>query len=235
MRQKLSSIAQRIRLPSICILCNQFHSKRLAVCEACIALLPILGPACKYCALPLPNSLYPLCGQCIKKPPYFDKSIVHYSYEEPLRNLLHRFKYQNGLYLSTFLAQLIINAWKGQPSYPQCLIPIPMHPKKLKKRGFNQTIILARLLSKELNIPIDFSSCQKKINTLSQAELPSNQRIQNIKNAFSITRIPYTHIALIDDLLTTGSTVNELSKELKKSGVKTIEIWCCARTVIKNL
>ncbi|RUR05778.1 ComF family protein [Legionella sp. km772] len=235
MRHKLLSIAQRIRLPSICILCNQFHPTRLAVCDFCIALFPSLGPSCKYCAFPLPDEGYLICGHCIKQPPYFNNATIAYSFEEPLRGLLHRFKYQNGLYLSSLLAQLIINAWKKQPSTPQCLIPVPMHPKKIKSRGFNQTIIIAQLLSKRLKIPIDFISCQKKLHTPAQAELNGKKRSQNIKNAFSVAPSSYKHIALIDDLLTTGSTVNELAKVLKKSGVQQVDIWCCARAVKKTL
>lgn len=231
MRQKLLSIAQRIRLPSICVLCNQTHAQNLAVCDACIHLFTFLDPACKQCSLPVVDSSYLLCGQCIKKPPYFDSTTIAYSYEEPLASLVRQFKYQNKLYLSAFLAQLIINAWAKKPTYPQCLIPIPMHDKKLKKRGFNQTIILSRFLSKQLKIPIDLTSCQKVLNTEPQAELTSNQRAQNIKNAFSVSPLPYSHVALIDDLLTTGSTANELAKKLKESGITTVEVWCCARTI----
>ena len=234
MRHKLPSITHRLRLPSICILCNQFHRSKLPVCEPCISLLPKLGPSCKYCAFPLPDSSYLICGHCIKKPPFIDATTIAYSFEEPLRSLLHRFKYENGLYLSSFLAQLIINAWNIHPSHPQCLIPVPMHPKKLKKRGFNQTVLLTCYLSKQLGIPYDLSSCEKKINTLAQADLSGKKRIQNIKEAFQVQPQSYSHVALIDDLLTTGSTVNELARMLKNSGVKQVDVWCCARAIKKT-
>ena len=194
MRHKLLSIAQRIRLPSICVLCNQFHRANLAVCDFCITLLPTLEPACKQCAFPLPDNQYLVCGHCIKKPPHFDTTTINYSFEEPLRGLLHCFKYQNGLYLGSFLAQLIVNAWKKQPSYPQCLIPVPMHPKKLKSRGFNQTVLLTRFLNKQLKIPFDLINCQKMMNTTPQAELDGSKRTQNIKGAFTVNRLPYTHV-----------------------------------------
>lgn len=235
MRHKLLSIAQRIHLPSICVLCNQFHRTALAVCPPCIELLPSIEPACMHCAFPLPDKDYLICGHCIKSPPHFDRATIGYYFEEPLRGLLHRFKYHNGLYLGSFLAQLILNSWKKSPSFPQCLIPVPMHPNKIKSRGFNQTILLARILSKQLNIPLDLLTCKKKINTLAQAELNGQTRKQNIKNAFSIQPNQYQHVALIDDLLTTGSTVNELARSLKKSGIQQVDIWCCARAVKKNL
>ncbi len=234
MRHKLLSIAQRIRLPSICILCKQFHKSSLAVCTACTDLLPTLESVCTYCAFPLPDNDYLICGYCIKKPPHFDSTTIGYRFEEPLRSLVHHFKYQNGLYLGAFLGQLIFNAWQKQPSYPQCLIPVPMHPKKLKSRGFNQTVILTRFLAKRMQLPYDLRSCQKTVNTTPQAELNGKKRSKNIQGAFTVKPLPYTHVALIDDLLTTGSTVNELAKLLKKSGVQQVDIWCCARTVKKD-
>jgi ComF family protein len=190
-----------------------------------------LGPSCTQCGFPLSDNTYLICGYCIKNPPSFDSATIAYRFEEPLRSLLHRFKYREGLYLGSFLSQLIINAWQKQPTQPQCLIPVPMHPKKLKIRGFNQAAVLTRLFAKQLKIPYDLISCQKKINTQPQALLDGKKRTQNIKGAFSIKKIPYTHIALIDDLLTTGSTANELAQTLKKSGIETVELWCCARTV----
>lgn len=235
MRHKLLSIAQGLRLPSICILCNQFHKSNLAVCTHCIELLPTLEPACIHCAFPLPNTDYLVCGYCIKNPPHFDASTINYRFEEPLRGIVHRFKYHNGLYLGPFLGQLILNAWEKKPSYPQCLIPVPMHNQKLKTRGFNQTIVLTRFLAKRLKIPYDPHRCKKIINTLPQAQLSGKNRTHNMNNVFTAPLLPYHHVALVDDLLTTGSTANELARLLKRSGVQRVEVWCCARTVTKFL
>jgi ComF family protein len=231
MRHKLLSIAQSIRLPSICILCNQVHKNTLAVCSHCIALITPLGPSCQHCAYPLYDDSHLICGYCIKKPPHFDNAIIAYRFEEPLRSLLHRFKYHAGLYLGPFLGQLILNAWQKRPSQPQCLIPVPMHPKKLKIRGFNQSAILVQFLAKKLNLPYDLKCCQKIINTSPQAQLDGDKRAQNIRNAFHIKPLPYSHVAIIDDLLTTGCTANELAKMLKNAGVKQVDVWCCARTI----
>lgn len=234
MRQKLLSITQSIRLPSICVLCNQFHKNTLAVCSECITLMTPLGSSCRHCAFPLYDSQHLVCGYCIKQPPHFDSTTVAYRFEEPLRSLLHRFKYHHGLYHGPFLGQLIINAWQQKPTRPQCLIPVPMHPQKLKSRGFNQAAILVRLLAKKLQIPYDLSSCQKIVNTLAQAQLDGDKRALNMRGAYKIKELPpYTHVALVDDLLTTGSTANELAKMLKKSGIARVEVWCCARTVNK--
>lgn len=234
MRQKLLSITQSLSLPSICVLCNQFHKNKLAVCASCIEFITPLGPACQYCAYPLPDADYLVCGRCIKKPPHFDKAHIAYRFEEPLRSLLHRFKYHNSLYLGSFLTHLILRSLENQTSPVQCLIPVPMHPKRLKLRGFNQAAVLTQALSKKLQIPYDLISCQKIINTAPQASLDGEQRQKNLRHAFQVKKIPYEHVALIDDLLTTGCTANELAHTLKKSGVHQVDIWCCARTVEKS-
>ncbi|WP_423201610.1 ComF family protein [Fluoribacter gormanii] len=232
MRQKIWSLTQSLRLYSICVLCNQFHNCKMAVCNACIELMTRLGPACRYCAYPLPDTQLLVCGRCIKKAPHFDRAIIHYLFEEPLRGLLHQFKYHNGLYLGSFLSHLILNSLSHE-TRPQCLIPVPMHPQRIKARGFNQAAVLARLLAKKLQLPYDLTSCQKIINTEPQATLDGEQRQKNLRHAFKTKKLPWHHVAIIDDLLTTGSTANELASTLKKSGVKQVDIWCCARTVGK--
>lgn len=230
MLNKLWSIARSIRLPSICILCNQKCTTDCSVCSSCLDLLPQLGPACPFCANPSPQSDYLICGSCIKTPPRYDSALIAYAFEEPIRSLLHQFKYQHRLYLCNFFAYLIVDAWKQKPSIPECLIPVPMHPKKLKERGFNQTILVTRYLSKFLNIPYNSLSCKKIRATQAQASLNGNQRRENLKNAFTLKPVPYKHVALIDDVLTTGSTANELARTLKNAGVDCVELWCSART-----
>lgn len=232
MRQHTASITQMLRLPSICVLCNQYHGGGFAVCADCMALLTPLGPACHHCALPLPEDKFLVCGQCCKKKPCFDQAIAPYRFEGPLRTLLHDFKYHDGLYLSTFFAHAMLESTPADIHQTQCLLPIPMHPKRLRQRGFNQAVELAKLLGRALKLPYDVSHCQKIINTVPQAELNGKQRRQNLKGAFCVQPSAYKHITLIDDLLTTGSTANELAYCLKKQGVAHVDVWCCARVVL---
>jgi len=233
-RQKLLSVTQSIRLPSICIICNQFHKSSLAVCSYCIELITPLGPACRHCAYPLPDESYLICGACIKKPPHFERTLINYKFAEPLRSLLHHFKYRNGLYLASFLCHLMLNALQNNDCRPQCIIPVPMHPKRIRQRGFNQAAVLAQFLAKRLDLPCDLHSCRKIKNTAPQASLDGEQRQKNLRHAFHTAPLRYQHIALVDDLLTTGCTANELALTLKKSGVQQVDIWCCARTVGKD-
>ncbi|ARB92218.1 amidophosphoribosyltransferase [Legionella longbeachae] len=196
--------------------------------------MPLLGPGCHHCAYPLPDTQFLVCGHCIKNPPSFDRAFIKYTFEEPLRTLLHQFKYHNGLYLTSFLSYLIFKSLSSQVEMPQCLIPVPMHPQRIKRRGFNQAAILARSLAKKFKLPCDLFSCQKTLNTKPQAGLDEKQRKINLRSAFVTHQLPYQHVAIIDDLLTTGNTANELAYTLKKSGVKQVDVWCCARTIEKH-
>lgn len=234
MRQKIWSVTQIMRLPSICSLCNQFHDSSMAVCTHCIEFMTPLGPSCQRCAHPLADAHYLLCGRCIKKAPYFDRALINYPFEEPLRSLLHQFKYHNGLYLGSFLCHLILKSVQDHQPMPQCLIPVPMHPQRVRLRGYNQAVILAKALAKKLQIPCDIKSCDKVIKTAAQASLDGEQRQKNLRHAFKSRPLPFEHVAIIDDLLTSGRTANELARTLKKSGVRRVDVWCCARTVYKD-
>lgn len=223
------SMLKILRIPAICPLCAHYHRNCLAICEDCILRLIPIGPACTNCATPLPSKGFLTCGACIKKKPHFDKAWIGYRFEEPLRGLLHRFKYQENLYLGSFLTHLMLKSIP-QNFHTQCLIPIPMHPTRLKERGFNQAQILAKLLGKSLNIPYNIQHCHKIINTAPQATLSGQDRRKNLHKAFAVKPIPYTKVTLVDDLLTTGSTANALAKILKQNGATEVDIWCCART-----
>lgn len=227
----LLSIAQSFRLPTICALCNQFHTGSTAVCDFCIQLMAPLGPSCQHCAYPLFHSQYALCGACIKKPPPIDRAYIPYRYQEPLRGLLHEFKYHKGLYLASSLCNLMYQALPLITGTPQCLIPVPLHAEKLKQRGFNHTVVLTKLLAKKVQLPFDLKSCVKIKNTVPQASLSGDKRRNNLTKAFEVKPLPYDHVILIDDLLTTGSTANALALTLKRSGVQRVDVWCCARTV----
>jgi ComF family protein len=234
MHRKIASITQLLRLPSICSLCSQHHLGSLAVCDACEPYFAIIGTSCRYCALPLPNSTYLVCGQCSIQKPAFDKVITAYRFEEPLRALLHEFKYEDGLYLCSFLAKLMLNAFVSEDARTQCLIPVPMHTSRLRERGFNQAVELTKLLAKAVDRPYDLNLCVKIKNSTPQARLNAKRRKQNLYGAFRTRPTTYQHVTLIDDLLTTGSTAQELARSLKKNGIARVDVWCCARVLDSN-
>lgn len=226
------SISHTFRLPSVCTLCHQRHRGPHAVCFECQQHFTLIGPACYHCALPLPNQSFLVCGHCCKSKPYLDQVIAPYHFKEPLRSLLHEFKYSEGLYLSSFLANIITQLLNKEVLMTECLIPVPLHTKRLRNRGFNQAAELTKQLSRSLKLPYHLTICSKKINTPPQASLAAAQRRKNLSHAFKSKPIPYQHVTLIDDLLTTGSTLNELAKVLKNQGVQRVDAWCCARVVL---
>jgi ComF family protein len=197
-------------------------------------LLLRIEQGCQLCGLPLPQGEFLQCGHCIKHPPAYDQVFSPFYFQEPLRSLLHEFKYQKGLYLRTFLAELMLIAYPGKSYRPNCLIPVPMHPKRLRQRGFNQAAELAKGLSKRIQTPIDFTLCHKLKNTNSQAGLEAKERRNNLKDTFTVKPNSYQHVTLVDDLLTTGSTANELALTLKRQGVSRVDVWCLARTPVQG-
>ena len=118
---------------------------------------------------------------------------------------------------------------------PECILPVPLHPKRLQQRGFNQALELLSIISTQLGIPLDYSLCQRNKDTPFQSGLSAKQRKQNLRNAFIVSKPqPYKHIAIFDGVVTTGTTVNELARKLKASGAEIIEVWAIARTISAN-
>lgn len=230
MHYKKNSITHLLRLPSVCVVCYKYHQNSYAVCQNCLSLLQPLGAACQYCALPLLDNSFLVCGRCVKLKPAFDKIFVLYRFEEPLRTLLHEYKYKGALYLRKLLVQLMLDALPPEGLNTQCLIPVPLHYKKLRERGFNQAAEFSKMLAGLLKIPCELTLCKKVLNTPAQVSLNGDKRRQNLRHAFQIKSHPYQHITLVDDLLTTGSTVNELAMLFKQQGVTRVDVWCCART-----
>ena len=229
---KNGSIAHQWRLKTPCSLCSGYHQTPEPLCTYCESLLIPLGPACLLCATPLPDAAFTQCGHCIKHPPSLDKVFAPYRFEEPLRTLLHDFKYREKLYLGDYLAEKMLLS--SPPHVPKntCLIPIPLHKKRIHKRGFNQAAILANNLAKKQGLPCLLHQIKKIKNTSPQAELEATARRKNIRNSFKIKPIPYQHVILIDDLITTGSTANELAYQLKLQDVKEVHLWCIAKTCL---
>ncbi len=217
-------------MPTPCLLCGTSNQGD-CLCPACCEQLPKLGHACPRCASPLQQTA--LCGSCLNKSPEQDASFSLFRYHAPIDRLIVALKYHDALVLSHFFASQMAEQLKTRP-LPHLLIPIPLHPKRLRERGYNQSLELAKQLSKQLNIPVRHDILIRIRDTPPQASLPFSERKNNMKQAFQInnTDIP-SHIALIDDVLTTGHTVDVAAKTLRKIGVQNIEVWTVART-IKN-
>ena len=206
------------------------------LCPGCEKDLPKNDCHCIICSVPFVSSHNQqdvlICGKCQKSPPHYTTSIIPHIYSSPLKQLITQFKFHHNLSYAPVLAHSFIESVKERKNIlPECIIPVPLHSERLRERGFNQALELARIISKQLKIPLDYSLSQRNKATPFQSGLSAKQRKQNLKNAFSIKKSKtYKHVAIFDDVVTTGTTVNELAKQLKQNGVEIIEVWAIART-----
>jgi ComF family protein len=223
---------------SICVLCDAICNEEDTppghryLCNQCLSDLPFIQTPCYLCGDVLSiNETTNICGSCLHKQSYYQKSIIPLEYSFPATNLVKNLKYKENFLVSGVLSQILIDRIKQDGSTrPDTIIPVPLHPVRLIRRGFNQSALIASILSKELNIPIDRISCRRIKNTQQQTGFNKKQRIQNIRNCFSVcSNFPAENIAIVDDVVTTGSTVNELAKTLLIAGAKSVVIWACAR------
>ena len=225
-----TSIIQDWLFPPTCILCGDAGDKGRDLCLACAQSLPYNLIACPQCGLPLQFETDTPCGNCLKHPPTFDRSIATFQFEEPVRHLIHALKFHARYPCARLLGDMLADKLTKLEDKPDIIIPVPLHPKRYRERGYNQALELARIVSKRLDLPLDYQHCIRTHATQAQTELNALQRSRNMRKAFAIVKpITYQHVAILDDVVTTGATVNELAKVLRKSGVKRIDVWACAR------
>ncbi|MES9969432.1 MAG: ComF family protein [Candidatus Thiodiazotropha sp.] len=219
--------------PRSCLLCGAKGDFQHHLCPACHDSLPFNHHACPCCALPLPSdvSSRQLCGRCTKGQPPYTNTITAFTYEPPVNRLIGMFKFQQKLHLAHPLAGLLTERLDEQHERPEVLIPVPLHPLRLRQRGFNQSMEITRILAKHYCLPYDWRLCRRIKETKAQSELSRQERRSNLANAFEVcAEVKDSHLALVDDVITTGATVTELSRVLKKAGARRIDVWAIART-----
>ena len=221
--------------PPRCVLCSNPGFDDKDICELCYHDLPWIESACIQCAIPLAshNGDQLRCGQCLQKPPAFDYSMSLFSYETDTIKLVHQLKFNEKLAYSRLLGSMLADAViRYGAELPDCILPVPLYKKRLRQRGFNQSLELARPIANTFNIPLDVQSVKRALDTQSQTGLNKKQRRKNIRGAFQIVQpLNAQHIAIIDDVVTTTSTVNELARILKRAGAERVDIWSIARAV----
>lgn len=218
--------------PGCCLLCGSASHRSRDLCEYCQLQLPFNHTACPQCANPL--AIAQLCPACLQQPPPFAASQVPFLYEFPIATLLKRLKFQHQLAVARLMGDLMAEHLSHAAiTRPDCIIPVPLHPHRLRQRGFNQSLELAKIISHTLNIPLDYHSCQRIVSTLPQAELPAHQRWTNVQQAFRLRHpISYSRVAIVDDIMTTGHTVGALSQCLTAAGVQQVQVWAAARAYL---
>ena len=223
-------IIQDWLFPPTCLLCGDAGTQGRDLCEPCARSLPYNHPACPRCALRLEFESDIPCGECQKHPPAYDRSFALFHYEEPARHLITSLKFRARYPCARLLGDMLADALINLEDKPELLIPVPLHRSRYRERGYNQTLEIARTLSCRLQIPLDFASCIRALPTQPQTKLKAKERRRNVRKVFALTRpIVASHVAILDDVVTTDATVNELAKLLRKAGVQRIDVWACAR------
>lgn len=217
-------------LKTNCFLCKSISHQGTLICEHCQLTLPWNILACNYCARPLKvSSPLQRCGECLQQPNSLDHCFAPLRYQQPISTFISQLKFNKKLLYAKSLSQLFLEKLENQP-LPDLIIPIPLHYKRLRQRGFNQALELAKPISKKLKVPLVKYDCIRVKHTNAQSELPLHKRITNIKNAFRCKNpIIAKNVVIFDDVLTTGNTLNEFANMLKQQGVETVSAWCIAR------
>jgi ComF family protein len=212
-----------------CVLCGSMSHEGLW-CAACDATLPYFNmPHCPVCTLPTPTG--EVCGHCLAHPPLFTSTTAAFGYAFPIDKLIQAMKYGEQLALArAFAKKLALRINKD--ALPDYVIPMPLHPAKLRQRGFNQSLLIAATIARELNLKLLPNSCQRVRDTPPQFALPWKERNQNMRDAFQCdVDLAGRHIAMVDDVLTSGASLNALAAALQKRGASEISAWVVARTL----
>jgi ComF family protein len=222
--------------PSRCILCQKTVNQAIEICPDCYSSLPHNDSCCLRCALPVPEDLKKsvICGRCIKQAPEFDYAYSLFRYESNVIGLVHQLKFGERIGHARSIGEMLCSQLHQAGESPDCLLPVPLHDLRLRQRGFNQSVEISRVIAKKSGITIEYDAVVRHRRTPAQTGLDAKQRKNNIKDAFTVTQaLDYQHVLIIDDVMTTGATVNELARLLKKNGVMRVGVMTIARAPVK--
>jgi ComF family protein len=231
-----------IIFPSHCLYCEKIISAEGLFCSNCWQKLQfITDPKCKICSHPFEFKVSDdlTCAQCLSYPPAYDKAITIFRYNEIIKKIISQFKYRDATYIAKKLAKLLFNKSCSELENIDFIVAVPLHKKRLRQRKFNQSLLLCRAMLRyapQTKFYPDFLLRIK--NTKAQVELRKKPRQKNLKNAFDLNK-KYREIVkgksflLLDDVITTGATLHNCAKILKKSGAKKVTILTVAKTVFR--
>lgn len=224
-----------LRIDQNCLLCGERCGPSHSICVACEAELPWLGWQCLNCALPLPAAGQ-VCGSCLKRPPSYDHVEAPWRFAFPVDSLITRFKHHanwpTGRILAEQLARHLQHAFDNGLPRPELLLPVPLSRQRLRRRGFNQALMLGDWLAARLRLRCEPGLLLRPRETPAQQQLDAAARRRNLRAAFALAegRTVPRHVALIDDVLTTGATAEATARLLKRAGATRVDVYCLART-----
>jgi len=219
--------------PSRCAVCRGWG--RSALCTDCIDRFATPLPRCQRCGVALAVAA-PACGACLADPPPFERTVCAIEYGFPWQGLITRFKFEGAVDLARPLAERLTAAVRATSiEWPDCVVPVPLSRSRLAERGFNQAWELARRVARQLDIPALANAVLRAVDTPHQAGLERQARLSNLRGAFTAAapyrdRLAGGHVALVDDVMTTGATVAAAAAALQRAGVARVEVWVLART-----
>jgi ComF family protein len=227
------ALVRAARWPSRCAVCGQWGGARL--CEACLERFASPRPRCARCAIALPSVL-PLCADCMRQPPPYDQAVAAVDYDYPWADVVAAFKFAQGLDRAGALAALLAQAVAsdGTPAV-DLVVPVPLAPRRLAERGYNQAWELARRVARHLGVRADARLLRRLVDTPHVADLPRDARAAAVRGAFALdprraAAVRGQRIALVDDVMTTGATLGEAARVLRHAGAAEVHAWVLART-----
>ena len=219
-----------------CVCCHRSGMKmlgsRVMLCQDCFELLPWMDASCIQCGRVMATHLLQrLCGRCLLHPPHYDATHAVFNYTHRVPQWIAMLKFSQQLYIAKLLgACMWQRAHRMKWPVPDAFLPVPLHAKRLRFRGFNQSLLVALVVARFFKRPVLRHHAVRVRYTEPQVQLSVHRRKTNVSKCFSVVKkVPYQHVAIIDDVMTTGHTCEQLAVALKQSGVKKVSIWCCSR------
>ncbi|MDE2148556.1 MAG: ComF family protein [Gammaproteobacteria bacterium] len=222
----LDGALRGLLLASRCAICAQRCGIGFSVCAECLHELPWNTPACPHCAAP---TVAPelACGRC-QRQPLFERAWAAWRLQGPIHTAILRLKYRAGFTEARWLAQAMLR--RAPATDADLLLPVPLHPWRLRRRGYNQALELARIVGRELGLACDFGAAQRLRATADQIGKSAVVRRRNVRGAFAVSpRVAGHRVLLLDDVMTTGSTLAELARTCRRAGAIAVEVWTAAR------
>lgn len=211
-----------------CLVCGEPGANGRDLCADCLAALPRQGLACLRCALPMPQTS--VCGECLQHPPPLDEAHAAFDYAFPLDRLLPRLKFHRDFAAGRVLAQCMADRCASLPR-PDAIVPVPLHRARLRRRGYDQALELAKPLARALGLPLLGGVLHRSKTTTAQSRLDAEARRLNLRDAFVVApgaKLP-AHVVLLDDVMTTGATLHAAARALRGAGARRVDAWVCAR------
>ncbi len=225
------------QFPSTCLLCAEIQVNHNLICHDCYQELPFMTNYCLGCGLSISEKTK-ICGTCINQPFSFQECHSVFNYNFAIPYLISQLKFHDQILIAKLFGKILCQKmlfYYRDNAQPEFIIPVPLHQKRLRQRGYNQTYEIAKFIKQNFSVKLTINACQRIKATKPQTELNKKQRHNNVINAFSITpNFQAKHIAILDDVMTTGHTVNELSKSFIAAGVEKIDIWLVARNSLHH-